>query len=155
MSVAMFDIDRFKVYNDTHGHAAGDDALRAFGDVLRQHTRAADLAGRYGGEEFLTMLPRESIEGARIYAERVREALASRELPTGQRITVSAGLATSGPTMATAADLIQAADAALYMAKAAGGNRVEPIAIRPSDVSDPARLRDPAEAEKPATAEGS
>ena len=126
MTIALFDLDKFKNYNDTHGHTAGDDALRAFADVLREQTRRSDIAGRFGGEEFLTLLPHEGIEGGRVYAERVRGALALHQMPTGDRITVSVGLATSGPTMASAVDLVRAADAALYMAKAAGGNRVEP-----------------------------
>lgn len=132
MSVVMFDLDQFKKYNDTYGHAAGDAALKAFADVLRRETRESDLAGRYGGEEFLSMLPHEDLEGARLYADRVREALARHELPTGQRITVSAGIAISGPTMTSADDLVRAADTTLYAAKAAGGNRVEPAALRPS-----------------------
>jgi diguanylate cyclase (GGDEF)-like protein len=71
------------------------------------------------------------MEGARQYAERVREALARHELPSGTRITVSAGVAVSGPTMSDAAELVRAADAALYQAKAAGGNRVDPGPARP------------------------
>jgi diguanylate cyclase (GGDEF)-like protein len=143
MSVALFDLDKFKQYNDTHGHAAGDEALRAFADVLREETRDSDLAGRYGGEEFLTMLPHEGLEGARLYAERVRERLMRRELPGGARITVSAGLAASGPTMATATDLLRAADTALYAAKAAGGNRVEPAAGRRQVAGQPATVEHP------------
>lgn len=143
MSVVLFDLDQFKKYNDTHGHSAGDDALCAFADVLRKETRDADLSGRYGGEEFLTMLPHEGLEGARLYAERVVKRLARHELPTGARITVSAGLATSGPTMATATDLVRAADTALYAAKAAGGNRVEPATARRAPAAKPETARNP------------
>ncbi len=131
LTVAIFDLDRFKNYNDTHGHAAGDEALEAFGDILNRQTRDSDIAGRYGGEEFLAILPSADMEGARQYADRVREALAHHELPSGTRITVSAGVAVSGPTMGDASELVRAADAALYQAKAAGGNRVDPAATRP------------------------
>ena len=126
MAVVMFDIDRFKEYNDEHGHAEGDEALRAFGTILKRQTRDSDVTGRYGGEEFLAILPTEQMEGAVRYADRVREALAHHDLPTGTRITVSAGVAVSGPTMKEPAELVRAADATLYQAKAAGGNRVEP-----------------------------
>lgn len=131
LTVAIFDLDQFKAYNDTYGHAAGDEALEAFGDILKQNTRDSDVAGRYGGEEFLAILPSSGMEGARQYAERVRDALARHELPSGTRITVSAGVAVSGPTMSDASELVRAADAALYQAKAAGGNRVDPGPARP------------------------
>jgi diguanylate cyclase (GGDEF)-like protein len=132
LTVAIFDLDRFKSYNDTYGHAAGNEALEAFGDILKRHTRDSDVAGRYGGEEFVAILPNSGAEGARQYAERVREALARHELPSGTRITVSAGVAVSGPTMSGASELVRAADAALYQAKAAGGNRVNPGPARPA-----------------------
>ena len=131
LTVAIFDLDGFKKYNDTYGHAAGDEALEAFGGILKRQTRDSDIAGRYGGEEFLAILPSSGSEGARRYAERVREALARHELPSGTRITVSAGVAVSGPTMSDASELVRAADAALYQAKAAGGNRVDPAPARP------------------------
>lgn len=131
LTVVIFDLDRFKNYNDTYGHAAGDEALEAFGEILRRQTRDSDIAGRYGGEEFLAILPNSGAEGARVYAERVREALARHELPSGARIAVSAGFAVSGPTMSDASELVRAADAALYQAKAAGGNRVDPGPARP------------------------
>jgi len=130
LTVAMFDLDRFKNYNDTYGHAAGDEALEAFGEILKRQTRDSDIAGRYGGEEFLAILPNTDVGGARQYAERVRESLARHELPSGTRITVSAGVAVSGPTMSDASELVRAADAALYQAKAAGGNRVDPDPAR-------------------------
>lgn len=130
MAVVMFDIDRFKQYNDTYGHAEGDAALRAFADVLKRQTRDSDVTGRYGGEEFLAILPNQTAEGAVLYASRVREALARLEILPGVSITVSAGVALSNPTMKTPADLVRAADAALYQAKAAGGNRVEPEVAR-------------------------
>jgi len=126
MSVAIFDLDGFKKYNDLHGHAEGDAALETFAAVLKEHTRDSDVAARYGGEEFLAILPGQGVSGARQYADRVRDTLARRELPSGNRITVSAGVAVCDPTMNSPAELVRAADAALYEAKAAGGNRVEP-----------------------------
>ncbi len=131
LAVVMFDLDRFKYYNDTYGHASGDEALQAFAAILKRETRDSDISGRYGGEEFLSILPAEGIEGARLYADRVRDALALHELPSGERITVSAGVAVWDATMTDAADLVRTADAALYEAKAAGGNRVDPVASRP------------------------
>lgn len=131
LAVVMFDLDRFKYYNDTYGHASGDEALQAFATILKRETRDSDISGRYGGEEFLSILPAEGIEGARLYADRVRDALALHELPSGERITVSAGVAVWDATMTDAADLVRTADAALYEAKAAGGNRVDPVASRP------------------------
>jgi diguanylate cyclase (GGDEF)-like protein len=131
LAVAIFDLDRFKQYNDVYGHGEGDAALKAFGAILKRQTRDSDIAGRYGGEEFLALLPGSSLEGGRRYAERVRESLAAHDLPSGTRITVSAGISVSGSTMSTAAELVRAADAALYQAKAAGGNRVEPASTRP------------------------
>jgi diguanylate cyclase (GGDEF)-like protein len=132
LAVAIFDLDRFKHYNDTYGHGEGDAALEAFGAILKRQTRDSDIAGRYGGEEFLAILPGSDLEGGRLYADRVRDSLAGHDLPSGTRITVSAGVALSGPTMSDAAELVRAADAALYQAKAAGGNRVEPVSTRPA-----------------------
>jgi PleD family two-component response regulator len=79
------------------------------------------------------------MEGARLYADRVRDSLARQELPTGERITVSAGVAVSKPTMATSDDLVHAADAYLYAAKAAGGNRVEPTEHQIESPATPAQ----------------
>jgi diguanylate cyclase (GGDEF)-like protein len=135
MAVVIFDLDQFKDYNDAHGHAEGDEVLRAFGAILKSHTRDSDVTGRFGGEEFLSILPTEGMDGAVLYADRVRESLARHELPTGARITVSAGVAVSGPTMSGPVELVRAADAALYRAKAGGGNRVEPEPTRPEGQS--------------------
>jgi diguanylate cyclase (GGDEF)-like protein len=126
LAVVMFDIDGFKAYNDQFGHNAGDEALREFAEILKVQTRTSDLSGRYGGEEFLTVLPSTELNGGRIFAERVRDALARHQLPTGAQITVSAGVAAFEPTMAEADNLVKAADALLYTAKAEGGNRVAP-----------------------------
>lgn len=122
LSIAVFDIDGFKGYNDTRGHSAGDDALRLVGRVLSRNTRAMNLSGRLGGDEFLSLLPGERAAGAARFAERVRRDLASAELARQERITVSAGVAGYHPALSTTKALLDAADRALYAAKRSGGN---------------------------------
>jgi len=117
--VVFFDIDRFKAYNDRNGHAAGDVALRSVGQALATQTRAMNISGRWGGEEFLAVLSSAEIAGALVFVERVKNRL--RELPLrGGPITVSCGLAAYQPGMRSPEDVLAAADAALYEAKAAG-----------------------------------
>jgi len=117
--VVLFDLDRFKVYNDNYGHAAGDDALRTFGRALASTTRRMNLSARFGGEEFLSVVSSADIPGAKIFTERVLEALASSQPERGS-LTVSAGLAAFERGMKSPDDLLAAADRALYQAKAAG-----------------------------------
>ena len=121
--VALFDLDKFKEYNDRHGHVAGDRVLKVFGGVLKGYTRAMDHSARFGGEEFLSVLLDGDEEGALVFAERVRERLKTFELPGG-RITVSCGVAMYHEEMATIEDLVAAADQALYAAKKGGRDRV-------------------------------
>ena len=126
-SLIMFDLDRFKTINDNYGHQFGDRILREFAETVRQSMRPRDQFGRYGGEEFIAILPGTSIETACAIAERVRRAFAeSHEFVDGHpvRATVSAGVATAGPEM-DLNDAIAAADMALYSAKHNGRNRVE------------------------------
>ena len=120
--VILFDLDRFKWYNDRHGHAAGDAALRDFVGILGSRTRRMDLAARYGGEEFIAVLSGGSMEGGLMFAEAVRDAL--REMLTDRPFTVSAGVAEYQENMSGFDELIAAADHALYEAKAAGRDRV-------------------------------
>jgi diguanylate cyclase (GGDEF)-like protein len=118
----LFDLDHFKVVNDTHGHPIGDVVLRAVAGVLREESRASDLAGRWGGEELLAILPRTDLRGARLFADRVRVGVAAlNELPC--HVTVSAGMAewTRGQDVNA---VLARADARLYEAKRAGRNRV-------------------------------
>lgn len=124
LSVLMMDIDRFKEYNDTFGHQAGDDVLAGMGEVLRDATREADVPARYGGEEFIVVLPDCEIQGAVDAAERIRRRLA-REVFEGGKVTVSIGAAEYPTHGASPMELIGAADTALYDAKAAGRDRVE------------------------------
>lgn len=119
LAVVLFDLDKFKDYNDHYGHPAGDEALRAFGDVLLRTTRQMNLSGRYGGEEFLSVLAESSHDGALVFAERVRAGLRAANLGNGP-LTVSAGVATHHPGMKTPDELLTGADDALYRAKRDG-----------------------------------
>src|SRR5206468_5093915 len=129
LSVVLADLDGFKDVNDAHGHAVGDEALRVFAEVLRETLRESDVAGRWGGEEFLLLLPGADEEGAAQLAERVRSGLAARSIPgvPGLRVTASFGVAAyAGET--NSEQVVAAADRALYRAKRAGKDRVEPAA---------------------------
>ena len=134
-SVAMIDIDHFKKINDSHGHSVGDEILVNFARILRQQARFVDhlgqapdrTLGRFGGEEFLIILPGTSLEGAVICLERMREAVTRAPIETSAgplSVSFSAGLAAQGPDE-TAEALLQRADGALYRAKEAGRNRLE------------------------------
>ena len=120
LAVVFFDLDHFKKWNDELGHEAGDEALAAFADLLRRNTRACNLSARYGGEEFVSVLTATDYAGALIFADRMREAVRRMNFQHGRRLTVSVGIAFRGAALATPADLLAAADAALYAAKAAG-----------------------------------
>jgi len=129
ISVVALDVDHFKKVNDTHGHAGGDQVLVAMGELLRTALRAGDLAGRIGGEEFLTILPDTDPAGALVAAERLRARIAAQRvvLPSGElNFTSSLGVASAqGPgCLRAAAALMERADTALYEAKRAGRNRV-------------------------------
>ncbi len=124
---AMIDVDHFKIYNDTHGHGAGDNALKAVARCIAACVRAEDVVYRYGGEEFSILLPGATPDEAFNVAERVRCSIETLELPgeqlqPGGRLTVSVGIATleTGP----ATNLKERADAALYRAKSKGRNQV-------------------------------
>jgi two-component system, cell cycle response regulator len=128
LAVVLVDLDHFKAVNDTHGHAAGDTVLREAAARMRVALRDYDFIGRYGGEEFLILLPGCDGESARLVAERVRMRVASSPIGFGASnvsITVSLGVAWTGTSREAAASLIDAADAALYRAKALGRDRVE------------------------------
>jgi diguanylate cyclase (GGDEF)-like protein len=126
--VALLDVDRFKEFNDTHGHAAGDAALRTLATVLKDRLRRSDMVARYGGEEILIVLPGADVESALDALDQVRIAVGLTDftLPKGgtARIQVSIGMAAWGVDARTMDGLLEIADARLYEAKAAGRNRV-------------------------------
>jgi two-component system cell cycle response regulator len=132
LSVLMLDIDYFKSINDTHGHDAGDDVLQDFATRIRKSIRGIDLACRYGGEEFVVVMPETDMAVATMVAERLRRRIASEPFPIqkGTRmieVTISIGIAALGPNDDAAA-VIKRADQALYRAKRDGRNRVVPDA---------------------------
>ncbi len=128
LGLVMFDIDDFKNLNDTYGHTTGDAALRSIGEALQRSLRTADFVGRYGGDEFLLVLPETSAHGTFQLAERIRIGVSEREFDLRDstlKLTVSGGVVGyPGANVANPEDLIDRADQALYRAKAAGRNRV-------------------------------
>jgi two-component system, cell cycle response regulator len=128
VGVMMLDVDLFKRVNDSHGHPAGDCVLREVARRLRDGLRSVDALGRYGGEEFIAVLPQTSIEEARHIGERLRAAVAARPIRAGQHeltITISVGTASYPATgLESANDLVRSADQALYQAKQNGRNQV-------------------------------
>jgi len=123
-SLLMIDIDNFKNLNDSFGHDAGDDAIRRISRVLREGTRGIDLAARIGGEEFAVLLVETAEQGGFDVAERLRVAIKSLELPSGEQITASFGVAECPTDAQTATEILKAADVALYEAKRQGRDRV-------------------------------
>jgi diguanylate cyclase (GGDEF)-like protein/PAS domain S-box-containing protein len=127
VSLIMGDIDHFKAINDTFGHQAGDEVLRRFSELIQLSSRASDVCCRYGGEEFLLVLPNVSEEIAAQRAEEIRLAIAQTPIRVGTtdiRVTLSFGVATYPAHGDSAEILVAAVDAALYMAKSSGRNQV-------------------------------
>ncbi|MBP2310945.1 diguanylate cyclase [Azospirillum soli] len=127
LSVLMTDIDHFKRINDTHGHAAGDEALKRFANLLRDDLRPSDLIGRYGGEEFVVLLPETELADAPAVAERLRAKVEGAELVhdgISFHMTVSIGVAAVDLRDGMIEAALNEADAALYRAKETGRNRV-------------------------------
>lgn len=128
VSVLMADIDHFKAVNDDHGHLTGDALLRELAVLLRDCVRSVDAVGRYGGEEFLILLPHTGYDEGRLLAERIRsrvQACAFRVADRTHRLTLSMGVfSCPSPLVSTAADLVREADRALYRAKGTGRNKV-------------------------------
>jgi len=129
MTLVLLDIDRFKAYNDTHGHGAGNRLLASIGHVVAREKRDADIAARFGGEEFALLVPGRGSEAV-VVAERVRQAIA--DIPAGALhrnrvpdiVTASAGIATFPVDARDADELFEQADRALYEAKRRGRDRV-------------------------------
>lgn len=135
LCILMIDVDHFKKYNDTHGHLGGDHALIAVGDVLKTTVRPYDFTTRYGGEEFMVILPNTSQDEAVLIAEFIRQAIENKEICADcgtllPKITISIGLAVSNAN-SSARSLIAAADVQLYRAKENGRNctRMESLPI--------------------------
>ena len=129
LTALVLDIDYFKAINDTHGHDAGDDVLREFATRIRKAIRGIDLACRYGGEEFVIVMPETDMAVATVVAERLRRRIASERFSIQQgasaiEVTISVGIATLDTADDTAASILKRADQALYRAKRDGRNRV-------------------------------
>jgi two-component system cell cycle response regulator len=140
LAVAMADLDHFKQVNDTWGHPAGDAVLRDVSQTVLGVLRGTDIAGRYGGEEILLVLPQTDLEGAAALAERVRVSIEERrfDVGNGQRIALTASLGVAALAQVPSVEaLVQAADAALYEAKEAGRNRVVAADPRAADLDRP------------------
>ena len=135
LALALVDIDHFKVVNDTYGHLAGDKALRAVTDALRGQLRSYDLAGRFGGEEFVVLLPQTREMDAINVAERLRAHIAALSIPVADgvesgpciKLTISVGVAALEGASRELTDMLAAADAALYYAKETGRNKTHVI----------------------------
>jgi len=123
LSVVLLDVDKFKQYNDTYGHPAGDTVLRSVSRILLDYAREADFVARYGGEEFVIILPNTDTAGSIAVAERFREAVEQAEWPS-REITASFGVATTTLQSISTTDLLVQADQALYVSKEQGRNRV-------------------------------
>jgi|ERR1700722_5149050 two-component system cell cycle response regulator len=129
LTIAVIDADRFKLLNDTHGHQSGDLVLRMIGGILRDSFRQSDTAGRYGGEEFVVILPETDMKAARRKLETLREQVANTPIVLGARdekiqVTISAGLASFPQDGDDAAQLFALADERMFQAKKEGRNRV-------------------------------
>ena len=127
LALVMLDVDHFKRINDEHGHVAGDAVLRGLSELLLCVTRRTDVAGRYGGEEFVVIMPQSRASSAETFAERLRESVEKARFPVAGgdlKVTLSAGVAQYDRTVSSPEDLLSRADRALYDAKEGGRNRV-------------------------------
>jgi diguanylate cyclase (GGDEF)-like protein len=148
LTAVLVDLDHFKQVNDLYGHDRGDEVLAAVGVAMRNAVRESDFVGRYGGEEFLLLLPSTDTDGALQVAEAVRAAISAiRVANIDQRVTASAGVATLPRDAGDSVTLFRAADRALYAAKNAGRNRVHAAADPPLTDSSPDPPTDPGHAE--------
>jgi diguanylate cyclase (GGDEF)-like protein len=138
LSVIALDLDHFKALNDRHGHQAGDEALAAVGAALRAGVRASDFAGRWGGEEFVVLLPDTDLAGAAEVAGKLRELIAGITVPAAPSgVTASLGVASLPEHAGSGDELFRAADRALYGAKAAGRDRVHLAGADAPATADP------------------
>ena len=131
----LLDLDHFKQVNDLFGHEKGDEVLAAVGVTITGNLRASDFAGRFGGEEFILLLPDTDRDGAVTLAENMRQAIAGLEVTGVSRLTASLGVAALPEDAPEPTLLLRAADRALYLAKSRGRNRTETLASQESDPS--------------------
>ena len=129
LSLIMLDVDHFKIYNDTHGHPAGDEVLKTLADIISTRLRVVDCPARYGGEEFAVLLPETDLDGGKTVADDIRAQVENypfegRESQPLGKVTVSLGVAEFNPDIAELPPLLERADEALYRAKNEGRNRV-------------------------------
>ncbi len=124
-AIILLDLDHFKSVNDTYGHAVGDKVLQFLAKHMQSVAREGDVCCRYGGEEFVMLLPNTTAKEAEEVAEQLRKKLAETESPCGRPVTLSAGIALYPEMAPTTETLIEAADGALYEAKQAGRNQVK------------------------------
>ena len=138
LGTVLLDLDHFKDINDTFGHGIGDEVLAAVGVALQSTVRESDFVGRYGGEEFIMLLPDADRETTLHVAERVRTAIADINVLEGDSaVTASFGVAVFPEDAPDAARLVRNADRALYRAKANGRNRVEMFTLDPATEDEP------------------
>jgi diguanylate cyclase (GGDEF)-like protein len=141
LTVALIDLDKFKQFNDTYGHAAGDDALRTLANVLKLSVRRSDIVARYGGEEFVVMFPETPVHEAMEKLETIRERIAALRIVVARRtipaqITMSAGVSTWPEDGNAVDEVLFTADERLFAAKRSGRNRiVGPAAVRDVQVT--------------------
>ena len=141
LACVMFDLDHFKQINDVYGHSKGDEVLASVGASVAAIVRDSDFVGRYGGEEFLALLPDTGIEGAAVVAEKLRAGISELAIPDLDRsISASFGVAVLPDNAVSGEQLVRAADRALYAAKNAGRNRVE-VATSGESRGEPAKRR--------------
>ncbi len=167
LSLIMVDVDHFKLYNDTFGHLQGDRALKQIGDMLRKNLREVDTVARFGGEEFVLLLPDTDKRGAIAVAEKVRLLVEGHTFLTDDNkdtrvVTLSSGVSTYPDDVLEMDDLIDHADIALYRAKELGRNRIEcylppgddsladkqPSTLAPKDLAKAAPQEDVTDSEK-------
>jgi diguanylate cyclase len=148
ISIVLLDVDHFKDINDNHGHAAGDEAIRHLGQLLRTEVRQSDVAGRLGGEEFGVILHDADAKQAARTAERIRRTLATTVLPIGKglQLTVSIGVAQLGAADPGSMQWLERADRALYRAKSDGRNAVRIAPASPPPSADHAEQKETAAA---------
>jgi diguanylate cyclase (GGDEF)-like protein len=125
VGLVLLDVDHFKRFNDTHGHLAGDDALRMVASTLASNARSSDVVSRYGGEEFTVLLPGTTLQQAELVAAKLVHAVETEGQLQNNGVTISAGVAASAAGALDAKALFEEADRAVYRAKRAGRNKVE------------------------------